>query len=139
MRRGAGDALEEFVARGQRAQHVADHLCAYGPGLTFGELAIGELFHEPVPLPGYRGLSNIKYPEKYWPGINVKVSATTYELLRDGRVTGTGTAEDYYRVERVTEVGRSAGDAVGTSASDPDVEGARRPADTNTHITRRQS
>ena len=96
--------LEEFVARGQRAQAVADHLAAYGPGLTFGELAVGERFHEPVPLPGYRGgLSNITYPERHWPGVNVKVSPITYHILRDEHVVGHGTAQDYYRVERCAE------------------------------------
>ncbi len=76
-------AFAQFVARGQRAQHAAEQILAHGPGLTFRELAIGEQFWWPAPIP--RG------PEPM-----TKVSATRYQWSR-----GTGTAEDFYRVERL--------------------------------------
>jgi hypothetical protein len=81
------DALERFVAKGRRAQNVLDQLAAHGPGLTFGELAIGELFTWPDRLGG----------------AIVKVADDGYEFWIHGKVggrLGTGTAEDFYRVER---------------------------------------
>lgn len=84
--------LGEFLARGQRAQRVVDHLAAYGPGLTFGELAIGELFAHASPL---------DRPDVQQPSPHVKLDATRYGCyLAAGVPTGTGSAEDYYRVER---------------------------------------
>lgn len=82
-----------FVTKGRKAQDVVDHLAAYGPGLTFGELAIGELF---VYADG--GLQ--ARPHR-------KVAVDRYETFVDarGRGNGTGTAEDYYRVERWEEGG----------------------------------
>jgi len=61
----------------------AEHLAYHGLGLTFGELAIGERFEWAPPLPVGR-------PEPL-----VKVTADRYAWSR-----GTGTAADYYRVER---------------------------------------
>mgnify|MGYP001582264739 CR=1 FL=1 len=106
--------LEDFLARAQRAQRVVDGMLAqikaHGPGPTFGELAIGECFDWAPPLRlGREPL--------------VKTSATRYEWSR-----GTGTAEDFHRVERWTEVGRSASGDAGTTTA-PVV--GRRPADTN--------
>ena len=60
----------------------AEHLAYRGPGLTFGELAIGELFEWAKPIPV--GTEPI-----------AKASATRYEWSG-----GYGTAEAYYRVER---------------------------------------
>lgn len=65
---------DEANARTQVAYH--------GPGLTFGELAIGESFYWPPPIP--RG------PEPM-----VKSGDDRYEWSR-----GYGTAESFYRVER---------------------------------------
>jgi hypothetical protein len=62
------------------ADNARAQIAAHGPGLTFGELAEGELFHWPG-LPG---------PEPM-----VKASATRYEWSR-----GFGTAQAFYRVER---------------------------------------
>ena len=87
------DALERFVAKGQRAQAEVDHLLAHGPGLTFGELAIGEAFDWAPPLQGAR-LPRLAM---------TKVTAIGYEFWIHGRVGGrraSGTAEAYYRVER---------------------------------------
>lgn len=77
------DQFETFVARGRRAQAEVDHLLVHGPGLTFAELAVGELFDWAAPIP--RG------PEPM-----VKTSATGHAWSR-----GYGTAEAFYRVERV--------------------------------------
>jgi hypothetical protein len=74
--------LQDFVDRGRRAQARAEHLIFHGPGLTFGELAIGERFWWAAPVP--RGPEPMR-----------KRSATTY-----GWTKGGGEAEDYYRVER---------------------------------------
>jgi hypothetical protein len=76
--------LKDFVERGQRAQAAAAQIAYHGPGLTFGELAIGELFEWPPPLP--QGCEPI-----------VKTADDRYEWSR-----GYGTAEPFYRVERVT-------------------------------------
>jgi hypothetical protein len=73
-----------FVARGQRAQHAIDQIRAHGPGLTFGELAIGECFDWPAPIP----VADSGEPL-------IKTSAGQYEWSR-----GCGTAEAFYRVER---------------------------------------
>jgi hypothetical protein len=82
----AGD-LARFVERGQAAQRAVDNaliqIATHGPGPTFGELAIGELFDWPPPIP--RG------PEPM-----IKTSETRYEWSR-----GYGLAEAFYRVERV--------------------------------------
>lgn len=97
------DALERFVAKARRAQDVADHLCAYGPGLTFGELAIGEQFEWAPPLtPDPRDDDDFTYRAAVGelPLPYVKVAADRYELHHKGRVVGTGAAEEYYRVER---------------------------------------
>jgi len=91
-------ALADFVGRGQRAQKAVDaiteHHRVYGPGLTFGELAIGERYSDAVPV--------VRMPGAHWPPprgpLFVKTSATGYAFV-NGR--GTGTAQDYYRVERV--------------------------------------
>ena len=58
------------------------HLEYHGPGLTFGELAIGETFEWAAPTP--RGPEPMR-----------KFSDDTY-----GWSKGVGTAEGYYRVER---------------------------------------
>jgi hypothetical protein len=65
-----------------RDEAVRAHLAYHGPGLTFGELAVGEAFRWAAPLPA-------------GPEALRKTSATRYEWSR-----GYGTAEDYYRVER---------------------------------------
>jgi hypothetical protein len=66
-------------------QHARDNartqIAYHGPGRTFGELAIGECFTWPPPMP--RGSEPI-----------VKVDATHYAWSR-----GRGTAESFYRVE----------------------------------------
>jgi hypothetical protein len=95
-------ALADFVGRGQRAQQAVDaiteHVHVYGPGLTFGELAIGERFWDARPV--------VQMPGAHWPPprgpLLVKTSATGYEFT-NGR--GIGTAQDYYRVERWTNGG----------------------------------
>jgi hypothetical protein len=56
-------------------------IAAHGPGLTFGQLAIGECFEWPPPLP--RGSEPM-----------VKTAADRYAWSR-----GQGTAESFYRVE----------------------------------------
>ena len=68
---------DQVNARTQVAYH--------GAGPTFGELAIGECFYWPPPIP--RG------PEPM-----VKSADDRYEFR-----TGYGKAEPYYRVERWTE------------------------------------
>lgn len=69
---------ERAKANGDRARlQVAYH----GPGRTFGELAIGEVFYWPPPIP--RG------PEPM-----VKSADDRYSWSR-----GYGKAEPYYRVE----------------------------------------
>ncbi len=79
---------DEKVARQALERAKAEHLAYHGPGLTFGELAIGECFDWAPPLP--RG-----------PRPLVKTSDTRYEFERDpGEVGGYGTAAAYYRVER---------------------------------------
>jgi hypothetical protein len=81
--------LAQFLARGQAAQGAVDHalvqIAYHGPGPTFGELAIGECFEWPPPLPR----ANNGEPR-------VKTSETRYEWSR-----GYGTAEAFYRVERI--------------------------------------
>jgi hypothetical protein len=99
------DEVKAFVGRGQRAQRAVDHvitdthrahaikehLAYHGPGLTFGELAIGERFEWAAPIP--RG------PEPL-----TKTAADRYEFgRRASGIGGYGTAEDYYRVERALE------------------------------------
>jgi hypothetical protein len=76
--------LERFVARGPRAQHAAAQIAAHGPGPTFGELAIGECFEWPPPIPRAQSGEPL-----------VKTSAVRYAWSR-----GSGTAEACYRVER---------------------------------------
>jgi hypothetical protein len=73
-----------FVARGRRAQGAVDQILAHGPGLTFGELAIGECFEWPLPMP--RALDGEPL---------VKTSDVGYAWSR-----GQGTAEAFYRVDR---------------------------------------
>lgn len=67
-------------------EHALDHagtqIAYHGPGLTFGELAIGDAFHWPPPIP--RG------PEPM-----VKSADDRYQWSK-----GYGTAEAFYRVER---------------------------------------
>jgi hypothetical protein len=84
-----------------RIWEAEEQIKYHGPGLTFGELAIGEAFTWPPPLP--RG-----------PGPITKTDATHYEfLIHGGRALdgqwpdgtpkkGYGTAEAFYRVERWT-------------------------------------
>lgn len=57
-------------------------IAVHGPGLTFGELAVGERFTWPAPIP--RGTEPL-----------VKVSQVRYEWSR-----GFGAAATFYRVER---------------------------------------
>jgi hypothetical protein len=64
------------------AANAAAQIAYHGPGLTFGELAIGEYFEWPPPIP--------QGPEPM-----VKTAADRYEWTR-----GYGTAESFYRVER---------------------------------------
>lgn len=81
------DRLRTFVDKGRAAQdaaHAAIQIAYHGPGLTFGELAIGELFDWAAPIP--RG------PEPL-----VKTAADQYAWSR-----GTGRADAFYRVERVS-------------------------------------
>jgi hypothetical protein len=66
----------------RQAVAAAEQGRVFGPGLTFGELAIGELFDWPSPI------SVGREPI-------VKASETRYEWSR-----GYGTAEPFYRVER---------------------------------------
>jgi hypothetical protein len=76
--------------RGVDAIHAREQIAHHGPGLTFGELAIGECFKWPPPIP--RG------PGEIW-----KASSDRYEFWIHGEVGGrkaTGTAESFYRVER---------------------------------------
>jgi len=61
---------------------AAEQRAYHGPGLTFGELAIGELFDWPAPLP-------------VGPEPLVKATAMRYEWTR-----GYGFAEPFDRVER---------------------------------------
>jgi hypothetical protein len=77
------DAPVNDPAANARAQ-----IAAHGPGLTFGELAIGECFTWPPPIP-------------VGPTPIVKVDATHYEFLIHGTgpMTGRGIAEAFYRVE----------------------------------------
>lgn len=70
------------VEREESTVHVAAQVAYHGPGLTFGALAIGELFDWPAPI------SVGREPI-------VKASETRYEWSR-----GYGTAESFYRVER---------------------------------------
>lgn len=78
------DRLRSFVDKGRAAQdavNAAIQVATHGPGPTFGELAIGEVFTWPAPIP---------------PGGPItKVSETRYEWSG-----GYGTAEAFYRVER---------------------------------------
>jgi len=78
------------AARGDyaRLQHALEQIAYHGPGLTFGELAIGECFTWPAG-PG-------KIPRGTEP--IVKTAENRYEWSR-----GFGTAEDFYRVERWTD------------------------------------
>ena len=85
-------ALGRFQKRHADADHAAAQIAYHGPGLTFGELAIGECFYWPPPIP--RG------PGEIW-----KVAPDRYEFWIHGVVDGwkaTGTAEAFYRVERST-------------------------------------
>jgi hypothetical protein len=81
--------LRGALARRQNQQFQDRHARAqveyHGPGLTFGELAIGETFEWPPPIP--------KGPEPM-----VKSGDDRYQWSR-----GYGTAEPFYRVERVRE------------------------------------
>jgi hypothetical protein len=80
--------LRGALGRRRQQQDQADHartqIAYHGPGLTFGELAIGERFYWPPPIP--RG------PEPM-----VKSGDDRYEWSR-----GYGTAEAFYRVQRWT-------------------------------------
>lgn len=76
--------LVDLVERGRRAQAAVDQILYHGPGPTFGELAIGECFDWPAPIP--RPLSGEPL---------IKASEVKYEWSR-----GVGVAEDFYRVER---------------------------------------
>jgi hypothetical protein len=67
------------------AEHARVQIAYHGAGLTFGELAIGDRFHWPPPIP--RG------PEPM-----VKSGDDRYEWSR-----GYGTAKSFYRVERWIE------------------------------------
>jgi hypothetical protein len=87
---------DEKVARLRLEQAKVDHLAVYGPGLTFGELAIGEWFM-------WVGFMSGGGP--MW-----KVTEVRYEFWIHGVVGGRlayGTAEDYYRVERWTTPSRT--------------------------------
>lgn len=68
-----------------------EHLDVYGPGLTFGELAIGERFYHAMPIK--------QMPGAHWPPprgpLVTKVSEDRYEWER-----GYGLARAYYRVDR---------------------------------------
>lgn len=79
------DLFDTFVARGRLAQQEADHLAYHGPGLTFGELAIGDSFRWADPIP--RG-----------PKPLIKLNDRVYTTSG-----GSGEAEAFYRVERWTE------------------------------------
>jgi hypothetical protein len=76
---------EVLEARDQAAAtaHAAAQIAYHGPGLTFGELAIGERFEWPAPIP-------------CGPEPMVKTAVDRYGWSR-----GFGTAETFYRVERV--------------------------------------
>jgi len=79
------DRRPGVVAAMQRVRNIAAQIAYHGPGLTFGELAIGECFTWAPPIP--RG------PEPI-----VKTAEDRYAWSR-----GYGTAEDFYRVERWTD------------------------------------
>jgi hypothetical protein len=64
------------------AANAAAQIAYHGPGLTFGDLAIGDKFEWPPPIP--------PGPEPM-----VKTSDVRYDWSR-----GHGTAEAFYRVER---------------------------------------
>jgi hypothetical protein len=66
------------------SDRAAEQIAAHGSGPTFGELAIGECFEWPPPIPRARSGEPL-----------VKTSETRYEWSR-----GYGTAESFYRVER---------------------------------------
>jgi hypothetical protein len=88
-RRGGGKQIElhGFPAREERRRAAmlerarAEHLAYHGPGPTFGELAIGDRFRWAAPLNDGP--------------VMTKADADFYTWDR-----GSGTAQDYYRVER---------------------------------------
>ncbi len=64
-------------------KNAAAQIAYHGPGLTFGELVIGECFEWPLPI-----------PRAYTREPLVKTSDTTYAWSK-----GTGTAAAYDRVD----------------------------------------